>query len=74
MTTNAAHEPEAHTQVAPDERLVPIWLTPDDLAFVLRSLDEYASTCGARPELQQHLTDLRKHFHWVLCEFVTEPD
>jgi hypothetical protein len=58
-------------EVVPSERVIPVWLSLNDLEVVERALQLIAATAETDPALQQQVADLQKHFDWVRSEFVT---
>jgi hypothetical protein len=42
----------------------------DDLEVIERCLNDYLSTHDLRPDLEEHVARLAKHFDWVRGEFL----
>jgi len=57
-------------ELVASERIVPVWLSLDDIDLVRRSLGRFAPTCESDAELRLHVADLRNHFDWVRREFI----
>jgi hypothetical protein len=56
---------------APDERIVPVWLSLDDLDLVDNVLRHFAATHVGSADLLGHVAELQKHLAWVRNEFTT---
>lgn len=69
--TEATATPAVLSETVTGERIVPVWLSLDDLDIIDRSLQQLASTCEANPDFRRHVADLQKHFAWVRSEFAT---
>jgi hypothetical protein len=53
------------------ERIVPVWLSIEDLDAIDDVLRHFTATGHNSASLQRHVADLQKHFAWVRSEFTT---
>jgi hypothetical protein len=67
--TEATDTPGALTGRLPSERVVPVWLSLDDLDVIDQTLRHFAATSKGNDDVLRHVGDLQNHFRWVLSEF-----
>jgi hypothetical protein len=58
-------------EFVPGERIVPAWLSLEDLDVIADVLRHFIATSDSPAAVQQHVADLQKHFAWVRSEFTT---
>lgn len=65
-TTNT---PGVLSEPVPNERIVPVWLSLEDLDVIEHVLRHFPASGEDNADLPRHLADLQKHFAWVRSEF-----